>query len=254
MGEIVGVLANPAETIRQLNESKDLLTKAREENQLKTEAKRIPKKHTFSKLPGFHGRHAEKAMLRKILAGNPQLNVLFGATSVGKTALLREILATDDFFVIKFDLRISGFADLKSLYYALCEQFQSLFNEMHDDEMAKLSIAFKHLMLELDDKPLEYEVSVADIADLMETLQSCLLRYLQYEPLAKAKESGDTTEGENAKVDEPPARKVDSGVAQKSTGEPASSDSDGDSSGETKDVEDSKVFKKRPIVFLMVRC
>lgn len=130
MGEIVGVLANPAETIRQLNESKDLLSKAREENKLKNEKKRIPKKHTFSKLPGFHGREAELALIRKVLAGNPQLNVIFGATSVGKTALLRQVLAGDDYFVIKFDLRISGFADLRSLYFSLCEQFQNLFNEV----------------------------------------------------------------------------------------------------------------------------
>jgi len=58
------------------------------------------------------------------------MNVIFGATSVGKTALLREILAGDEYFVIKFDLRISGFADLRSLYLALCEQFKNLFDEV----------------------------------------------------------------------------------------------------------------------------
>lgn len=60
LGEIVGVLANPAETIRQLKESKELLTKAREETELRNEKKKIPKKHTFSKLPGFHGRETEQ--------------------------------------------------------------------------------------------------------------------------------------------------------------------------------------------------
>jgi ATP-dependent Clp protease ATP-binding subunit ClpA len=116
LGEIAGVIASPAETIRQLNESKEMLEKAREESQLKNEAKRIPKRHTFQQLPGFHGRTEEQKLLRKVLAaGNPQLNVVFGATSVGKTALLRQVLATDDFFVIKFDLRISGFADLRTL-------------------------------------------------------------------------------------------------------------------------------------------
>jgi hypothetical protein len=60
LGEIVGVLANPAETIRQLKESKELLIKAREEAELRNEKKRIPKKHTFSKLPGFHGRETEQ--------------------------------------------------------------------------------------------------------------------------------------------------------------------------------------------------
>lgn len=130
LGEILGVVTNPAETIKQLHESKDLLQKAKEQMDLNKEAKEIPKKKTFAKLPGFHGRKREQAMIRKILKNSPQLNVIFGATSVGKTALLRQVLATDDFFVIKFDLRISGFADLRSLYLALCEQFEMFFAEV----------------------------------------------------------------------------------------------------------------------------
>jgi hypothetical protein len=66
VGEIVGVIANPAETIRQLKESKELLAKAREETELAKERKRIPKKHTFSKLPGFHGRETEQGMPRSM--------------------------------------------------------------------------------------------------------------------------------------------------------------------------------------------
>lgn len=130
LGEIAGVIANPAETLRQLNESKDMLKKAKEDLELSREAKRIPRKHTFSKLPGFHGRKNEQALLRRILSHNPKLSVVFGATSVGKTALLREVLANDDFYVIKFDLRISGFADLKTLYIALSEQFETFFEEV----------------------------------------------------------------------------------------------------------------------------
>lgn len=130
VGEVLGVITNPAETIKQLNESKDLLRKAKEEMQLNKEAKTIPKKHTFAQLPGFHGRKNEQRLLRKILTNTPQLNVVFGATSVGKTALLRQVLATDDFYVIKFDLRISGFADLRSLYLSLCEQFENFFAEV----------------------------------------------------------------------------------------------------------------------------
>ncbi len=130
LGEIAGVIANPAETLRQLNESREMLRKAKEDIELAREAKRIPKKHTFSKLPGFHGRKNEQALLRKILSNTPKMTVIFGATSVGKTALLREVLATEDYFVVKFDLRISGFADLKTLYLALCERFQTFFNEV----------------------------------------------------------------------------------------------------------------------------
>lgn len=107
-----------------------MLKKAKEDMELSREAKRIPRKHTFSKLPGFHGRKNERALLRRILSHNPKLSVIFGATSVGKTALLREVLANDDFYVIKFDLRISGFADLKTLYIALSEQFETFFEEV----------------------------------------------------------------------------------------------------------------------------
>lgn len=130
LGEILGVVMNPAETIKQLNDSKALLQKAKADNQLRKERERIPPKHTFAKLPGFHGRKAEQILLRKVLDGTPQMNIIFGATSVGKTALLREVLAGEDFFVIKFDLRISGFADLRSLYVALCQQFETFFGEV----------------------------------------------------------------------------------------------------------------------------
>lgn len=130
LGEIASVIANPAETLRQLNESRAMLKKAKEDLELSQEAKRIPKKHTFSKLPGFHGRKTEQQLLRRILYSKPGMSVVFGATSVGKTALLREVLATDEFFVIKFDLRISGFADLRTLYVALCEQVQRFFEEV----------------------------------------------------------------------------------------------------------------------------
>jgi len=126
----MSVLANPAETLRQLNETRDMLRKAKEDMELANEAKKIPKKHTFSKLPSFHGRKVEQALLRKILSHEPKLTVIFGATSVGKTALLREVLATDDFYVVDFDLRISGFADLRTLYIALCEQFKRFFDEV----------------------------------------------------------------------------------------------------------------------------
>ena len=59
LGEVLGVIANPAETIRQLKESKDLLSQAKEEMALNKEAKKIPRKITYAKLPGFHGREAE---------------------------------------------------------------------------------------------------------------------------------------------------------------------------------------------------
>ncbi|TLD26276.1 hypothetical protein E2P81_ATG08088 [Venturia nashicola] len=257
LGELVGVLANPAETIRQLKESKELLTKAREETELRNEKKRIPKKHTFSRLPGFHGRENEQALLRKVLAGNPQMNVIFGATSVGKTALLRQVLAGDDFYVIKFDLRISGFADLRTLYLALCEQFKNLFEEMHDEEMDKLGITFKHLTLELnerEEKNPEFKVTVADLADLMETLQSCLLRYWEYDPKANLEAEREKKQGaDKASTDKPEQlRKIDTVTDDSGNASPKERivEPQHEEDSKTKSEEDN-LFKKRPIVFLV---
>lgn len=236
LGEIAGVIANPAETLRQLNESREMLNKAREDMELAREAKKIPKKHTFSRLPGFHGRKAEIALLRKVLDKDPKMTVIFGATSVGKTALLREVLATEDYFVVKFDLRISGFADLRTLYLALCEQFQTFFNEMRDEEMAKQALTFKHLILQLADKESKeggYVSTVADLASLMESLQSALLKYWEYDPTKT--EDQDSQDLSNAK-DKPAERKIEKAVASTLL--------------QSASTSTELTFKKRPIVFL----
>ncbi|EME42217.1 hypothetical protein DOTSEDRAFT_73138 [Dothistroma septosporum NZE10] len=232
LGEIAGVVANPAETLRQLNESKEVLRKAKEDHELTQEAKKIPRKHTFSKLPGFHGRRNEQALLRRILSNDPRLSVIFGATSVGKTALLREVLATDDFYVIKFDLRISGFADLRTLYLTLCEQFERFFEEMHDEEMDKSKLTFKHLILELSEKEdteKGYIVTVADLASLMESLQSCLLKYWEYDPETREQQADESH------LDQPAERKADTTADQQQ--------------GET--TKEKPTFRKKPVVFLL---
>ncbi|KAJ4350393.1 uncharacterized protein N0V89_009014 [Didymosphaeria variabile] len=238
LGELAGVIANPAETLRQLKESQDMLRKAKEDMELAREAKKIPKKHTFSKLPGFHGRKAEQALLRKILNAQPKMTTIFGATSVGKTALLREVLATDDYFVVKFDLRISGFADLRTLYLALCEQFQIFFNEMHDEEMGKQALTFKHLILALNEKESAeggYTVTVADLASLMESLQSALLKYWEYDPKETSDEDGNSGDLHTKK--KPAERKVESS---------------NDTTTHNADTQSDKtLFRKRPVVFLL---
>lgn len=130
---------------------------------------------------------------------------------------------------------------------------------MHDEEMDKLSIAFKHLMLDLDqqEKDTNYEVSVADIADLMETLQSCLLKYWEYDPKAKAEEEAAKEDGHDRskKPREESAskmRKVDAEEA--GNGKVAKQlllNSDGK---EVEQKEEQKIFKKRPIVFFVDEC
>lgn len=243
----MGVVANPAETLRQLNESKEMLRKAKEDHQLSQEAKKIPRKHTFSKLPGFHGRQVEQALLRKILSNQPKMTVIYGATSVGKTALLREVLATDDFYVVKFDLRISGFANLRSLYITLCEQFESFFEEMHDEEMDKSKLMFKHLLLQLYEKEKPeaggYEVTVADIACLMESFQSGLLKYWEYKPKSAAEKQG--TADEEVKKDSQ-SRQVDATHKQRYESDAEMAHNKSNSAP----VHAKGVFKQRPVVIL----
>ncbi|KAF1977616.1 hypothetical protein BU23DRAFT_587583 [Bimuria novae-zelandiae CBS 107.79] len=230
MCQILGVMANPAETLRQLNESRDMLRKAKEDIELTNEAKKIPPKHTFSKLPGFYGRKAEQTLLRRILLNTPKLTVVFGATSVGKTALLREVPATDDFYVIKFDLRISGFADLRILYITLCEYGNGL--------------TFRHLKLEFLEKEKPdngvpgYKVTVADLASLMESLQSCLLKYWEYEPEVEQ-------EDDVKRHDENDVRPKDGLQSCQVDASQASENSAQDG------AKAQQPFKKRPVIFLM---
>lgn len=226
-----------------------MLRKAKEDMELSNEAKKIPPKHTFSKLPGFHGRRVEQALLRRILSNTPKMTVVFGATSVGKTALLREVLATDDFYVIKFDLRISGFADLRTLYLSLCEQFETFFQEMNDEEMNKNMLTFKHLKLQYLEKEKPdngvpgYQITVADLASLMESLQSCLLKYWEYQPASEQEDSKHDSEVEH----EAKARQVDATQSPETANTKVHQREASGTEGE----EAKQPFKKRPIVFLM---
>lgn len=73
--------------------------------QEQSEKKQIPVSHTFSPLPGWYPRKAETRALEKALAGIPMFTVMFGASSVGKTALLRQVLSSPAYHVLHFDLR-----------------------------------------------------------------------------------------------------------------------------------------------------
>lgn len=117
----------------------------------------VPASHTFSPLPGFFDRPAEIRVLERALGSVPGFTVLFGASSVGKTALLRQVLSDDKYHVVHFDLRIAGFADLASLYFSLSTQLESYFAAIPDllgrewgwGEFEKESFAFKHDRLDV---------------------------------------------------------------------------------------------------------
>ena len=90
--------------------------------------------HTFSRLPGFFPRNTELKLLERTLDAEPAFTVLFGASSVGKTALLRQLLSSDRYHVLHFDLRIAGFADLESLYMSLSQQMEQYFGALSEME------------------------------------------------------------------------------------------------------------------------
>ncbi|KAI0080424.1 hypothetical protein K474DRAFT_1657845 [Panus rudis PR-1116 ss-1] len=213
MGEIIGVLANPSETLRSLTESKRMLEETRRELSEARERAQIGPTHTFSPLPGFFDRPAELKAIERALKGEPSFTVLFGASSVGKTALLRQVLTRPEYHVLHFDLRIAGFADLASLYMSLSQQMESFFMNVAEDpdmpgyeSFEKEAWAFKHDRLNVErrvanaangDGPgasLLGDIKTSDIARLMELFQSSLLKYWNFQPAL------DTTENRSSKA------------------------------------------------------
>jgi hypothetical protein len=128
---------------------------------------------------------------------------------------------------------------------------------MQDEEMDKLAITFKHLVIEMDEKIAanpEFEVTVADISDLMETLQSCLLRYWEYDPRAKQEDEAGATESGKCNSDEPQkVRKPEIRATEELENESSSDNTTitSETTIEAEDGENKKTFKKRPIVFLL---
>ncbi|KIJ63663.1 hypothetical protein HYDPIDRAFT_91975 [Hydnomerulius pinastri MD-312] len=194
MNEVFGVLLNPSETVRSLTESKRLLEEARKEISEERERSQLRTKHTFSRLPGFLPREAEIRAVERALDGEPSFTVLFGASSVGKTALLREVLSRGRYHVLHFDLRIPGFADVCSLYMSLSQQMEQYFEEIANnmpgfEEFQKEAWGFKHDRLNVERRLSEApvgsmgsQVRTSDVARLMELFQSSLLKYAEFAP------------------------------------------------------------------------
>ncbi|KAH9916916.1 uncharacterized protein B0H18DRAFT_938883 [Fomitopsis serialis] len=223
IGDILGVLANPSETLRSLTESKRMLEETRRELAEARERAQLSPTHTFSGLPGFFDRPAELKAIERALEGEPSFTVLFGASSVGKTALLRQVLTRPTYHVLHFDLRIAGFADLPSLYMSLSQQMEAYFNALSQDpempgygEFEKEAWAFKHDRLNVERRTSGQsgegtphltmaEIKTSDIARLMELFQSSLLRYWNFQPdmeavcAAERKTESDTSSVRTAK-------------------------------------------------------
>ncbi|KAF7792207.1 hypothetical protein EIP86_003240 [Pleurotus ostreatoroseus] len=191
----------PAETLRSLTESKRMLEEARRELAEARERSQLSPTHTFSPLPNFFDRPSEVKAIERALQGDPSFTILFGASSVGKTALLRQVLTKNKYHVLHFDLRIAGFADLPSLYLSLSQQMEAFFMGIAQDpelpgyeDFEKQAWGFKHDRLNVERRisnsitgdgaasgPLG-EIKTSDIARLMELFQSSLLRYWNFVP------------------------------------------------------------------------
>lgn len=214
MSEIFGVLMNPSETVRSLTESKRLLEEARKEIKEERERSQLRAKHTFTRLPGFFHREAEIRAIDRALGGAPSFTVVFGASSVGKTALIREVLANDRYHVLHFDLRIPGFADVFSLYMSLSQQMEQYFEEIAAnlpgfEEFRKEAWGFKHDRLNVERRISEApvgsigsQVRTSDVARLMELFQSSLLRYAEFEPLESSELAPIGKKGSDASSDQ----------------------------------------------------
>ncbi|GAA5886344.1 hypothetical protein JCM5296_001875 [Sporobolomyces johnsonii] len=208
IGEVLGVVTNPGETLRSLADAKKSLEDLQQEIKDAKERSQIPASHTFSPLPGFYERPNEIRALERALGSVPGFTVLFGASSVGKTALLRQVLSSDRYHVLHFDLRIAGFADLSSLYFSLSQQLESYFAAIPEmlgkewgwSEFEKESWAFKHDRLEIEKRIKGGgAVKTSDVAHLMELFQSALLKYWDFQPMTDAQRQQRTKELAKAK-------------------------------------------------------
>jgi hypothetical protein len=81
-------IAQPAETVRSLTESKKLLDEARQEINESRDRSQLRTRHTITRLPGFFPRNAEMLALERALEGEPSFTILCGASSVGKVRFL----------------------------------------------------------------------------------------------------------------------------------------------------------------------
>ncbi|KAH7925360.1 hypothetical protein BV22DRAFT_1011455 [Leucogyrophana mollusca] len=266
MSEIFSVILNPSETVRSLTESKRLLEEARNEINEERERSQLRTKHTFSRLPGFLPREAETRAIERALEGEPSFTVLFGASSVGKTALLREVLSREAYHVLHFDLRIPGFADISSLYMSLSQQMEQYFETIAKTlpgygDFQKEAWGFKHDRLSverrLNESPvgsIGSQVKTSDIARLMELFQSSLLKYWEFDPPpqtdkngTKAKKGSDvSSDRTHVEATSPKSRWF---FKRKGQGSSDGRRSTEDGSCLAKEKEPQKPVKKMPVLF-----
>ncbi|CAB4424634.1 unnamed protein product [Rhizophagus irregularis] len=197
-----------------LSQSPQKATQELESQALSTYEKiKLPITHTFNKTPGFLGREKEILVINDLLSRDPKFLIVNGSESVGKTALLREILASNQYHVIYIDTRVSGFADVRSFTTEFATHLESFFNQIVSyypnlKVFRDVSIAFKSLRLS---GPESFEIRqdvqlnadfVAsqtrnDLAKLLEKLRIGLLMYHEADLYEKKEKKEKKEEEEN---------------------------------------------------------
>ncbi|KAA1474387.1 hypothetical protein DENSPDRAFT_781655 [Dentipellis sp. KUC8613] len=258
LSEILQVLTNPAATVRSLKESRQLLEDARRDLAESRERAQLRPSHTFSPLPGFFPRPAEIQALERALEDEPSFTVLFGASSVGKTALLRQVLNSEKYHVLHFDLRIAGFADLDSLYMSLSQQMEQYFAAIANiegyKEFEKEAWGFKHDRLKVEHRLTDHngsQIKTSDIARLMELFQSSLLTYRQFVPPSPSDKKSNKSSSNSEPISEQSKstgfRWPWKSKSSRNRGSPPKSN--GTPRGQSAEKDEPKPLKKMPVFF-----
>ncbi|GBC03954.1 hypothetical protein RclHR1_05410010 [Rhizophagus clarus] len=212
-----------------LSQSPQKATQELETQALSTYEKlKFPITHTFNKTPGFLGREKEIRMINELLSEDPKFLVVNGSESVGKTALVREILASSQYHVIYIDTRVSGFADVRSFTSEFSTHLESFFNQIVSyypnlKVFRDVSISFKSLRLsgpesfemkQLQDVQLNIDLVTIqnriDLAKLLEKFHTGLLMYHEtdlYEKKERKEEQEKTEKDEHRIFDYEDARR-----------------------------------------------
>ncbi|TIA74288.1 hypothetical protein E3P77_00966 [Wallemia ichthyophaga] len=198
IGDVLGAIGNPKETLSQITEAKNELEKVKNELVEMGEKVRLPPVRTFVRQPNYFSRKLEEDRVRAMLDSDATFTVFFGAASTGKTCLIRHVLTDNTkYIVLPIDLRISAFTDPATFYMSLSTHLEAFFNDVSEsvdgfEELGhRLGLGFKHARIDVERRGVP--PSSTDISRLMELFQNALLNYWNYDP--------SLTEEERKKLD-----------------------------------------------------
>ncbi|KAL5514895.1 hypothetical protein ACEPAG_2211 [Sanghuangporus baumii] len=162
LGEVLGVITNPSDTLNQLSETRKALRRAQRDLRLRASISSWyipPQSYFFPSLPhalvpqsiSLLQRQSDSFAVDRICSSPPSFTVLCGSSHVGKTTLLREVLKNKEkYFVLWSDLKILGEDGVEGLLLGLASALEMFLEEIEldegldDQEFEKLLRAIKH--------------------------------------------------------------------------------------------------------------